>query len=454
MPQVSAPPSSNSFDYSKETSAPARKPIHDRWVGVIRSFWVSLILVLSLGTSSLARAETSAAGAPSPVAVAPALRAKLPTSAAASSSLNEKALSKNLQKQHEGSDAPPSAQLKMPAIPNGFSSYDGGWIQMAYHPSLSARVRVLQEQAAEVKAQLTTLLGRPVLRKVHVRIGRTAGEMETLAPQAAGFPKYASGVAYSEMGLVLLTARSRHPGERHDLPEVFRHELAHIALHDAVGRDNVPRWFNEGFAIHASKENQTARLQTLWTATLADTLLPFEQIRHRFPRDDLAVSIAYAQAADLLRFLLRRDDTHRFSALIRRLSNGQDFDSALLDAYQTSMSVLETEWREDVARRYTFWPIIFGGSLIWVFAFGLMIGGYVRRKKRAQKKLDRWAKEEALEDARKELASAMLRPSGAQMVVQENVSIADSLPQDRRSQVRTPRALPTVEHDGERHTLH
>jgi len=227
------------------------------------------------------------------------------------------------------------------------------------------------------------------------------------------------------------------------------------SLHDAVGRENVPRWFNEGFAIHASNENQTARLQTLWTATLADTLLPFEQIRHRFPSDDLTVSIAYAQAADLLRFLLRRDDEHRFSALIRRLSNGQSFDAALADAYQTDMYQLEKEWREDVARRYTFWPIIFGGSLIWVFAFGLMIGGYLRRKKRAQKKMDRWAKEEALEDARKELASAMFRPSGASsLVIKENVSISESAELARKSEIRQPIPIPSVEHDGERHTLH
>jgi len=188
--------------------------VHDRWVRFLS--WMA-VFALSLSLATSVQAHQAAVAAPS---------------ASPAPSVSKKAL--QVSGADEGSDAPSAARLKMPEVPAGFSSYDGGWIQMAYHPSLSARVRVLQEQADEAKAQLTTLLGRSVLKKVHVRVGRTAGEMETLAPKDVGFPRYASGVAYSELGLVLLTARSRHPGERHDLPEVFRHELAHIALHDAV----------------------------------------------------------------------------------------------------------------------------------------------------------------------------------------------------------------------------
>ncbi len=365
-----------------------------------------------------------------------------------------------------GSDAPSAHALKLPQAPAEFSSYDGGWIQMAYHPSLAARVRSLQQEADQVKSQLSTILGRPVLRKVFVRVGRTAGEMETLAPVGTGFPKYASGVAYSELGLVLLTSVSRYPGEDLDLGEVFRHELAHIALHDAVGRDNVPRWFNEGFAIHASGEAQTARMQSLWTATVSGNLLPFARLTRSFPNDASTASVAYAQAADLVRFLLRNGQEHRFEALIHRLGRGQEFNAALADAYQTDMYSLEKTWREDVARRYTFWPILFGGSLIWVFAFGLMIGGYVKRKRRAQVKLNRWAEEEALEDVRREeltrrvLSLESIAHGGqTRLILREGATVHDktegSLSLERRSQIGVlVHPIPTVEHDGERYTLH
>src|SRR5690606_27167120 len=78
---------------------------------------------------------------------------------------------------------------------------------------------------------------------------------------------------------------------------------------------------------------------------------------------------------------------------------------------------LEKGWREDVARRYTFWPVLFGGSLIWVVGFGLLIFGYTRRKRRANEKMARWAREEALEDAQRKWAEALLQQAGRIRVV-------------------------------------
>jgi len=380
------------------------------------------------------------------------------------------------------SDTPVEKDLGAPHIPADFSSYDGGWIRLSYHPSLKTKVDVLQREAATIKNELSALLGEQVLdQRVEVVIGRTPGEMETLAPSGVQFPRYAAGVAFSEAHLVLLTAASRYPGERHDLLEVFRHELAHVALHEAVGRRNVPRWFNEGFAIHASKEAETARLQSLWTATLAGRLIPLAKLTAGFPADADTASVAYAQAADLVRFLLRSDEAHRFESLIGRLARGQEFSQALSDAYATDPYGLEKQWREDVARRYTFWPVIFGGSLIWLAALGLLVAAYLKRRGRAQRKLAVWAREEALEDARQRLAQAVLGSAGNLMQGQGLVRIvvatsgaasegSEPSAQDHDRTARHDRAaqqvalptgfrdalrpVPTIEHEGRRHILH
>lgn len=353
-----------------------------------------------------------------------------------------------------GGDTPASGTLERPPVPSDYSTYDGGWIKMAYHPSLAARAQVLREEAEKVRLELQQFLGRPVLQDVDVRIGRTAGEMETLAPEGTGFPRYASGVAFSELGLVLLTAAPRHPGARHDLSEVFRHELAHIALHDAVSRENVPRWFNEGFAIHASHEAETSRMQALWTATLSGNLIPFKRITRTFPADGQTASIAYAQAADMVRFLMRGGEEHRFQALIRRVESGQTFDQALFDAYATDMFSLEKGWREDVARRYTFWPVLFGGSLIWVAGFGLLIWGYTKRRKRAAVKMARWAREEAIEDAQRQWAQALLARSGRVRVVVSDGAPSAPLEESKQNGNIVSQPVPSIEHDGQRHTLH
>jgi hypothetical protein len=248
---------------------------------------------------------------------------------------------------------------------------------------------------------------------------------------------------------VLLTIHPVHPNSRHDLAEVFRHELSHVALYEAARTRHVPRWFNEGFAVFASGESSFARHQTLMTATLADNLLPLEQMERTFPSDDVGASVAYAQAADVVRFLVRQQEAHRFRAMIERVRNGQTFEQAMRDAYGLDLAGLEYEWREDVAKRYTFWPVFFSGSFVWVGAIALFVWGWRRRKKRSQETLERWAKEEAAEDARRREAETAPRV---------HIVFARGSGAQRMPELKPPgppeTEVPKVEHEGRWHTLH
>lgn len=357
-----------------------------------------------------------------------------------------------LPQEHESppGDAPrlnPRLGLKIPPPPASFNTHDAGWIRFSYQPAVRERVQPLITEADAVREQLRGRLGQDVLDRVTVYVARTPGEMATLAPEGAPFPKYAAGVAYSDLGFVLLTLQPVHPNSRHDLAEVFRHELAHVALNDAVDGRHVPRWFNEGFAVFASGESSFPRLQTLWTATVANDLLPLSRLERSFPEDAVTASVAYAQAADVLRFLLRKQDQQRFHSMIERVKSGQNFELSMKDAYGLDLAGLEYEWREDVARRYTFWPVLFSGSLIWVFAVGLFGFAWRRRKRRDRETLARWAREEEREEAmRRRLERAQ----------DERLHIVLSrAPRQEALAVPPPEVgVPMVEHDGSWHTLH
>src|SRR5690606_40795301 len=108
------------------------------------------------------------------------------------------------------------------------------------------------------KHELEQRLGQPVLERVDVRVARTPREMRSLA--FTGLPSYAAGFAYSELDIVLLTIQPLYPNSEHNLLEIFKHELVHVALHDAVGGEPIPRWFNEGLAVQLSGENRATRL--------------------------------------------------------------------------------------------------------------------------------------------------------------------------------------------------
>ena len=367
-----------------------------------------------------------------------------------------------VESRHEApSDAPRShgGTLRLPGVPVGFNTYDGGWIKFVYHPSIRERVQPLIADAAAARTTLTEWVGQPVLSEVRVVVARTPGEMATLAPPNAPFPDYAAGVAYPEIGLVLLTIKPVHPNAQHDLVQVFRHELAHVALEDAVSGRTIPRWFNEGFAVMASGETSFVRMQTLWTATLSDNLLTLGQLDRTFPADENQAGIAYAEAADVVRFLVRREDKHRFRGLVSRLRDGETMDSALLNSYGEEASTLESEWREEVAKRYTFWPVLFSGTVIWAGTMGLFALGWRKKRRKASATLLRWEHEEAAEDeARKNLA---LRADPAPPPPRVHIVLARSQNDDAPPSIppaamhRLPEIeVPKVEHDGVLHTLH
>lgn len=349
--------------------------------------------------------------------------------------------------------------LELPPVPVGFNTVDAGWIHFSYPPSTRGRVEPLIVAADSIRQELSARLGRPVLTNVHVRIARTPGEMTTLAPEGAPYPRYASGVAYSEIGLVLVTLVPSVPSSLYDVSEVFRHELAHVALEDATGGSyRVPHWFNEGLAVHLSGESSLVRLKTLSTATLAGRLVPLGRLERGFPSDAIAAELAYAESADVVRFLLRQQDRERFPALIARIRDGESFVASLRDAYGLDLPTLEYEWREEIGKRYSFWPVLFSGSLVWAGVLLLFVLGFRRRKRKSQETLERWAREEAyaeLSRARANLVSAP--PPRVHIVLPGHEAPASPVPADLPAMPPLPVTdieVPRVEHDGRWHTLH
>ena len=334
-----------------------------------------------------------------------------------------------------------AGEVTIPAVPPSYLTRDLGWLKLSYPSAASERVAPLLADAEAVKGQLLDLLGQDVLAHIEVRIAPTFGEMAKLAPVGAPPPSYASGVAYPRLRLVLISMMAPRGGDATDLDEVFRHELAHVALEDAVLGQHVPAWFNEGLAVGFARENGLDRQKVLGTAAINGTLLPLSDLDRGFPVDHADVSVAYAQSVDFLKFLQARSDRLRFASTIRRVREGQAFDRALADAYGSDLRKLEFQWRSEVERRYSIIPVLAGGGILWVGVIGALGWGYVKKRRRARAILARWAEEEAIEDA---LLAQRAR---------EAAELSDSEVDLSRygSHVRAPAK---VEHDGNWHTLH
>jgi hypothetical protein len=339
---------------------------------------------------------------------------------------------------------------ELPPIPQDFVRIDRGWIALELPRSVSDRVDGLERAATDLRERLSSDLGQPVLDHVLVRIARTPDQMAELSPRGAPPPPYAAGVAHPSLHLALLALQAPETWEAPDLTELLRHELTHLALTDAVGGHHVPRWFDEGLAVHESGELPVARFWALWDATVSKRLLPLADLDRSFPADRYDVNVAYAESADFVRFLMRDADRARYGSLVDRVRAGVPFGRALADAYGTDIAKLEYEWREERSRRFGLAPVLTGSGLLWVAIVGLMVAAWTKRRRRARAILAQWAREEAEQQARAQVALAASRePASARP---EPDGAVPAVPSGRRSS--PPPTLPLVEHDGRWYTLH
>lgn len=295
--------------------------------------------------------------------------------------------------------SPPATLAQLPPLPDDFEAFDEGWLQLSAPASIHDRIGPLVREAEEFRARLSEDLGQPVLEHATVRIVRSPEQMAALAPEGAPPPAYAAGVAYPALHFAMLALQAPVTWEAPDLAELMRHELAHVALNDAVGGRRVPRWFNEGLAIRQSGEVPWARLRTLWDASLGKRLIPLRDLDAGFPTESYEVNVAYAESADFVSFLMRDADRARFGSLVQRVGAGTPFNRALEDAYGTDVRKLEFQWREEVGHRFGIVPMLTGGGLVWTAIVGLAFAAWSKRRRRAKAKLEQWAREEADLDA-------------------------------------------------------
>jgi hypothetical protein len=327
-------------------------------------------------------------------------------------------------------------ELALPAPTADYHTERIGSVTWTYPAAERGRVAPLIEILDDRWREVVNDFGVIIDDELVIRVARNPREMRALAPIDSPPPDYATGVAYSRAGLILLTMSAPQTWEPPDLEVVLVHELSHVALYRAVAGHDVPRWFNEGVAIHQSEVRMLPRMESLLRAAAQRSMLRLSELDNHFPNRPHEVNIAYAQSADIVGFLRRsNNDERRFHRMIYSLRNGETFDTALATAYGWTRIGLERQWRESLRTRYRILPALLAGSTVWVIAAILVIFAYRRRRRYHHLKLQQMGYREELE-----AIQLTTRPPPAPL----------SSPPD----APTDGSIPIVEHDGESHTLH
>jgi hypothetical protein len=189
-------------------------------------------------------------------------------------------------------------------------------------------------------------------------------------------PAWGAAVALPDNRTILLRA------DEVDVVRTLRHELAHLALHEAVPV-RVPLWFDEGYASWAAGEWDRLGGLELNLAVVRGAIPSLTELDGALRGPAASASDAYALAVSAVTELARRNPTGTLAPLLTRLEGGEDFGAAVLATTGLTLDRFEQEWLREVRRRYSLghWLIAGGGWAV----LGILLVWLVRRRRRADR---------------------------------------------------------------------
>jgi len=270
-----------------------------------------------------------------------------------------------------------------------------GKMRLHFDPLLADDARRLARDIPSWWVELEDALGRDVEDDLDLDLYFVTHS--GMVADATGMPSWASGVANGPQGKIVFS-HHQPDGARSELPGLVRHELAHIALHRAVGGRRIPTWLSEGIADTLGEGVSLLRAQTLASAVFGARVPPLEHLERGFGGTDDDVRIAYATSRDFVGWLRGRDaDGSSFRQFIAELRRGRSVDAALLASHDATLAELEEDWRGGLVGRFFWAPQIWGDGLPALLVGPLVLLAWRRRRHERAQAWARLEREDAAE---------------------------------------------------------
>jgi len=214
------------------------------------------------------------------------------------------------------------------------------------------------------------------------------------SPAARARPPWFSGYANGASGVVVLMPARTGLYPDGSLVALLQHEVAHVLIARAARGGEVPRWFDEGLAMAASRETQLGDRTRVALAVLSDARLPLARIDRAFAGSSSEVASAYALARDVVRELLERHGQDAGARILAGVARGLRFKEAFREATGETLGTFERRYWDD----RTFWdrwvPILTSSALLWGGISVLALAAIRRRRARDRERMARWEAEE------------------------------------------------------------
>jgi len=212
--------------------------------------------------------------------------------------------------------------------------------------------------------------------------------------EARRAPSWAVAYAVGGASLVVVIP-SRVPGyPDNSIESVLTHEIAHVLIARTTQYAPIPRWFNEGLAIHLAREWRFEDRARVAFATLRREGVALSEIERRFHGGAQSASSAYALSAAFMRFLFDRHGPFVAARIAGRMRAGRSFESAFREATGTTVPLEERRfWRHlNLWNRWI--PFFTSSATLWMLITALAMWAFKRRRERDAVQVAAWEEEE------------------------------------------------------------
>lgn len=216
-------------------------------------------------------------------------------------------------------------------------------------------------------------------------------------------PEWGSAFAFPAQRTIVMQGSAAGADAGNPLVAV-RHELAHLALHEALG-DLPPRWFDEGYASFSAGE--WSRDQTIATnVALALRGMPsLDSLNAGMTEGASQAAAAYALAYLAVADLAALDPQHGLSLLFTYWAETGTLDGAVRRAFGITLSNFESRWRAQTRRRYGALAVFADLTLAMLLLLIVVAPLYVIRRQRDRERLNALRARDAAQEQREREAA-------------------------------------------------
>jgi len=219
----------------------------------------------------------------------------------------------------------------------------GKWVRLYWHDQDAAFGQTYFDLAERAAGDLASQFGVTPTDAVTIVLYNSHEELMSVLQEASA--EWTGAVNFGETGCITIEL-----GSASWMKEAIPHELTHAMLEQVTQPPfgEIPRWLQEGLAMHSEGGMGSEERSTLQQAIRDDSLISLRVLNSPFADAREQAILSYAESNSLVEFIIHDYGTDKLGQLIAVFAKGAHYDDAMMEVFGVDMDGMEDLWRTSI----------------------------------------------------------------------------------------------------------